>query len=285
MIQAIPNIYVGRRIMEQKILRELQLTELEILKPVDALCMKEGIQYYLVGGTLLGAIRHKGFIPWDDDLDIAIPRADYNRFIEICLCGGLGKNYELHHISTDKNYWLPFAKIRKKNTLFNETDIKMLDCRKGIFIDVFPLDSCAKNSGLTYHLRAKIVKTLNFVINMRVRKCKIKTIQAKVIYLITRPFSIKTITLFRDTLCTKQKSGKYIINYASNYKYTKQTMDKSIYGKGIKVSFENGKFCAPILYIKYLEQLFENWKQLPPEEERRNHNPTNIIFDLKKEGR
>ena len=94
-------------------LQKLQQTETEILEEIDRLCEKHSIVYYLAGGTLLGAVRHRGFIPWDDDIDVAMPRNDYERFRDICL-SELDERFYLHCPQTDKNYWLPFAKVRKK---------------------------------------------------------------------------------------------------------------------------------------------------------------------------
>ena len=95
-----------------KVLRKLQLTQLEILTEVVRICHSNKLRYYLIGGTLLGAIRHKGFIPWDDDLDIAMPRKDFVKFISICRTE-LNSRYFLHYYTTDFNYYLPFAKVRK----------------------------------------------------------------------------------------------------------------------------------------------------------------------------
>lgn len=105
--------------MDRKTLRKVQLTQLEILKEVDRICTKHGIKYWLSGGTQLGAVRHNGFIPWDDDLDIDMMREDFNRFLKIARTE-LQESYYLQDWFTEKAYGLPFAKIRKNNTLFVE---------------------------------------------------------------------------------------------------------------------------------------------------------------------
>ena len=270
--------------MDQDKLRRLQLVELDMLKKIDFICNDNGLRYYLVGGTLLGAVRHKGFIPWDDDLDIAMPRKDYNKFILLCNNGILGEEYYLHHISTDPEYWLSFAKIKKNNTIFDEANYKNLNCHKGIFIDVFPLDYCPKNKGVSYHLRAKLIKKISVLIYMRkIPSASISLLQCTIIKL-SKVFSIKQLAKIRDRICSRYTDGKYIINYGSNYKYTKQTMPKEYYEPAKRLQFEDRLFCVPNQYIKFLEHLFKNWNELPPEEERRNHNPARILFDATEEG-
>lgn len=126
-------------------LRKLQLTELEILKKVDQVCRQYQINYFLIAGTLLGAVRHKGFIPWDDDIDIGMLRSDYEKFIDICLHKqALGKEYYLHCNESDEDYYLPFIKVKKNNTTFAEKCNENIDTHKGIFIDVFPYDNVPK---------------------------------------------------------------------------------------------------------------------------------------------
>lgn len=271
--------------MEQNELRKLQLTELEVLKYIRTVCKANGLRYYLVGGTLLGAVRHNGFIPWDDDLDIAMLRKDYDRFLELCKKGALGENFYLHHTITDSEYWLPFAKVKVNNTLFDEESYSKLKCHKGIFIDIFPLDYCPKNKGLFYHARAKIIKKISYVILIKKLNKIAPDFTTKMLYALTRRLSIKRLSNFRDKLCSRYSHGKYIINYGSNYKYTKQTMPSDYYEPATQLVFENELFSVPNQYIKYLEQLFNDWKKLPSEEERRNHNPARVIFDTSMKGK
>lgn len=125
--------------MDKETLRKVQLVQLEILIEVDRACKENGIRYWLDSGTLLGAVRHKGFIPWDDDLDIAMQRADYDRFLELAP-SILGENYFLQHWNNDPGYPLPWAKVRKKGTIYTEYQFQNLNSYNGIYIDVFPFD-------------------------------------------------------------------------------------------------------------------------------------------------
>ena len=111
---------------------------LTIIEVVDKVCREQNLTYYLVGGSLLGTLRHNGFIPWDDDLDIGMPRKDFERFISIANTV-LGEEFELQWITTNKDYWQVFAKVVRKDTLFKEPGLKRFQPH-GIFIDIFPLD-------------------------------------------------------------------------------------------------------------------------------------------------
>ena len=107
-------------------LRQLQLLELEILLEVDRVCKKHNITYYLGEGSLLGAIRHNGFIPWDDDIDILMKREDYEKFLQIAPVE-LGKDYFLQNSFSEKNFWVFFSKVRLlRKTDFNQLDISNL---------------------------------------------------------------------------------------------------------------------------------------------------------------
>ena len=133
--------------MDKDTLRKVQLAQLEIYKQVFDIASRNHITVYLYAGSLLGAVRHKGFIPWDDDLDLMVPRADYDRLMG-CLSEELPEQYWLQTYDTDPQYWQGFAKVRKKGTLYKEKDMSMLDDEKcGIWIDIFPLDYAKRGGG------------------------------------------------------------------------------------------------------------------------------------------
>ena len=141
--------------MRQITLQEIKDIQLDILKDVDSFCEKNNIRYYLAGGTLLGAIRHKGFIPWDDDIDIIMPRPDYIKFIQ-GYENECDKNYKLTSIDNNKQHLYTFAKIFDMRTLKIEDSIsynnKNMD---GIGIDIFPMDGLPQNIESSNKLFAK----------------------------------------------------------------------------------------------------------------------------------
>ena len=127
-----------------ELLRKVQLTELEILKTVDKICRENNIKYSLCGGTLLGAVRHKGFIPWDDDIDIAMRRDDYNRFLSLWEQSH-PDGYLLQNKSNTPNFSQTFSKIRKDKTTFLQFKNEAGMYHTGIFIDIFPFDRITNN--------------------------------------------------------------------------------------------------------------------------------------------
>ena len=137
---------------KQTNLRELQLVELEILKDFIRVCEELNVQYFLDSGTLLGCIRHKAFIPWDDDIDVSMPREDYEIFIK----EGqklLKDGYFLQNYNTDLEFIANFSKIRNTDTTFIESSIKDLKINHGVYIDIFPLDG--------YKPKEKRINSLN----------------------------------------------------------------------------------------------------------------------------
>lgn len=125
---------------EGSMLRRQQHKMLEMVKELDRICRKYHIPYFLYGGTLLGAIRHKGFIPWDDDLDVGLMRKDYQRLMEV-LPQELPEHIALQNNDTDPNYFYFFAKLRDRHSLLEEeSPYDRVFKERGIFIDIFPFD-------------------------------------------------------------------------------------------------------------------------------------------------
>ena len=264
-------------------LQKLQQTETEILEEIDRLCEKHSIVYYLAGGTLLGAVRHRGFIPWDDDIDVAMPRNDYERFRDICL-SELDERFYLHCPQTDKNYWLPFAKVRKKNTLFEEKNLVDLNVSKEIFVDIFPLDDTKKENSLIKRFRALKIKLLS---SEMISRIGIKTREKVPFWVKIRKFCLRRYSIAelskKQTALMKKENGKgydFYVNYASNYGHIKQTMPKKIYGVPKKLFFENKEYNVPNDYEYFLTRLYgEEYMKIPPKEKQITHSPQRICFD------
>ena len=266
-------------------LKELQKTEVEILDEIVRICEKHSLKYYLIGGTLLGAIRHKGFIPWDDDLDIVMPREDYNKFCEICK-GELDPKYYLHNIESDNKYWLIHSKVRKNNTIFDEEIISGINCHKGIFVDIFPLDNASCVDSREQLKRTRKIKAISALIFKKRRLNTKYSLKLKIFAFLTLPISIKALTRWQLKLMTKEndKDCDYYINYGSNYSTVKQTIHKGKYEPSCEVEFEGKKYKALGEYEYFLNRIYgSDYMELPPVEKRVTHKPVKISFDTKKD--
>lgn len=139
--------------MEPKpLIKQVQAIELEILLEVDRICRKHRISYFLDSGTALGAVRHKGFIPWDDDIDIGMLRDDYERFLSVAQ-EEMGQDYFLQTYRTDGTP-IMFAKVRKTGTTFVEFRLRKFPINHGLFIDIFPYDYLPQEGDVWKHINA-----------------------------------------------------------------------------------------------------------------------------------
>ncbi|HQE49677.1 MAG TPA: LicD family protein [Fervidobacterium sp.] len=253
-------------------LRKLQLLELKILLEFKRICEKHNIQYFLMGGTLLGAVRHQGFIPWDDDIDIGMIRSEYVKFLTICN-DELSQEYFLQTFESDKTYPNSFAKLRLNGTEYPEPANEITSCHKGIFIDIFPFDHVPNN-----HLSRKVHR---FKLMILSDMCWIKygyritssTFKGKLFYhlskLLSKLFSKTQVIKMREHLFQKynKKQTKFYIN-GSLYCYPAEIFDQFS-----ELEFEGIKFPVPAGYTKYLECAYGDYMRLPPEHERIRHTP------------
>ena len=160
--------------MKENKLRKVQLVQLDILDKVVDICNRHGIKYYLIGGTLIGAVRHKGFIPWDDDIDIAIPRKDYDKFIGIAL-KELKKPYKVVHYSTDDTYRFYLLNIVNENATVIEKKVTPITSK--VWIDILPIDGIPNNKIKRFFFKFKVLyyRALVGFINIDVIRDKKRT--------------------------------------------------------------------------------------------------------------
>lgn len=131
--------------IDNKTLRDIQFIQLEMLQEVDRICKKCNIHYNIIAGTLLGAIRHGGYIPWDDDADVALLRDEYEKFREACKTELDTTRFYFQDHRNTKGYRWGYGKLRRKNTLFLREFQEHMPYKQGIFIDIFPLDNISDN--------------------------------------------------------------------------------------------------------------------------------------------
>ncbi len=251
--------------------RQVQDKILETMKYIDTLCRQNGIVYYIMGGTALGAIRHGGFIPWDDDLDIAMPREDYEKFIKLWNTD-IHSDCRLFHQTTYPKYYLPFAKvILMKDCKFSSlirTGLKAMKEANGPGIDIFPLD---ETGPLSHELikRSRKVRKLRNVLLTKVYY--IKNPQKRKLY---RPQSIfnsyKTLhkKLTNIITATPNKPTDYYTNFCSAYNISKEIFPKSYFEPARIIDFEGLKVKIPHKAEEVLACIYGDFMTPPPEDAR-----------------
>lgn len=261
-------------------LDEIKQCAFNILLYLDAFCKERNITYWLCGGTLLGALRHKGFIPWDDDIDIMMPREDYNR---LCVEFPKDGRYRLLNSDNTKNFPYAFGKI------IDTTTIKIEPLRRkyqkiGIDIDVFPIDnypddieaankmcqSIEVEQKKLYSVLAKYSKGRNFVVT-------IVRFITTAFWHITDDLGLNSAQkfIFRIQKLSQQYNSDKTINcgIAIIAHYGIREMNKkTVYASNKEVEFEKHCFPAPIGYDEYLSNLYGNYMLLPPKEKRVTHH-------------
>lgn len=260
---------------------ELREVLLELAVEVKQICDKLDLQYFLMGGTLLGAVRHQGFIPWDDDFDFVMPRNDYDKFIQYC-SGELNAKYYLHCNETDPKFWFSYAKIRKNGTVLEEKSISKIDTHKGIFVDIFPLDNVLNPDSSILDLQSNLVSQLTRII-YRKRGLAIKyniNIKQRILYLILKSFKIEGVAKIQRRIMTifNNRSTDYWIRFGNNYGHKKETMPKDKFLPSKYLEFEGILFKVPADYDYVLRRLYGDYMVLPPVEERKGRHALVVSF-------
>lgn len=257
--------------------------QIEILDEIVRLCNKYNLEYYLIAGTLLGAIRHGGFIPWDDDLDIAMPRDSYNKLIKIC-DNELSSEYELDYFKTNKKYWLPFIKIRKKDTIYEEEFLKIYDdIPKGVWIDIFPLDKAKQEKSFVQSMQSRIIRYLRSIITWKNKYDVPKTIKRKMLFVATFWLPQSLFFKLQDFFMTlfNNRDYNYWINFGSKYNVVKQTIPKDKYQPATQIEFEGKFYAAPRDYIYILKRIYGNYMKIPSVENQVTHKPSKVVINGK----
>lgn len=256
-------------------LRQLQLLQLDAFKEVDRICKKYDIQYYMIGGTLIGAVRHKGFIPWDDDVDIAMLRENYDRFLRCCL-GELSEKYFLQNYQTEVDFYPALTRICLRGTHLDDKYSGHLNFNKAAYMDIFPLDNVPDDE----EMLRKQEKKLKIIDKLMVYKaCLVyrngplftKLIAKKILKGLLLPISLKFLQRCREKIMTEyaKQTTSRVCSTVSKYGYKKQVMQRGIYGEPVLLEFEGGLFPAPQEWDTYLRQVFGNYRAYPPEEQRK----------------
>lgn len=264
---------------EELSLEQLKSIEIRLLSDVNKICEKEGFRYSLGGGTLLGAVRHGGFIPWDDDIDIMMPRPDYDAFISYCLSHE-EVPFKIKAWETDKTYVDLSAKIYDAQTVLIDDNTCDYEDKIGVFIDVFPIDGLAN----TYKQAKKVFNATTFKRELLVAAKWKKYFKSKTHAWYYEPFRFGMFLLSRfvnkqklfDKIQEKYKKidfdkVKFAAAVGGSYR-KKEILEQSVFTNLNKLIFENEEFCAIAQYDTYLSSIYGDYMKLPPEEKRVSHH-------------
>ena len=255
----------------------LKEKELELLRAFIDVCAELKLKYYVLGGTLLGAVRHQGFIPWDDDIDVGMPRKDYEIFLrEGQKC--LPESFFIQSFHSDPEFPANFAKMRNSNTTFVEYSIKDRCVNHGIYIDVFPLDFYPENNQRFFDIKHQFMK-LRITDAFTPDKMKFTTKTARCISRILYPRITDAIQK-REVLLTSCTGSKLVANHCGAWG-KREIVPEHWYGEGVTLMFEGLQVQAPSQYKQWLTQVYGDYMQLPPEHKRIPHHYV-AAFDAEK---
>lgn len=267
-------------------LKRLQSAELSILKEIDELCTRHDIPYFLESGSALGAMRHGGFIPWDDDIDIGMLRPDYERFLQLAAIE-LSETCELLVPGISDHYAAMFAKVMRKGTKFYTNETLEAGLHQGIFVDVFPYDDLSADESIAQAQIAsgRAWQSVSYLYHAKTINVPHKGVLGTFERLGCRcAHHIIHLALSEERINEQFRKGAHCSGEVSDRCIAfawpvKDGFEKQRLIPARRIPFEGLNLPVPADTEYYLERVFgSDWRQLPPADERRNHAPVILEF-------
>lgn len=271
---------------------QLKKEILSIFLHVSDICKTNELTYMLCGGSCLGAIRHNGFIPWDDDLDIAMPREDFEKFKQLCIQGVLGEKYEYCFPSSHKDSPVMFMKVYRKDSIDLEMGAENSPYPKGIFLDIFIIDGVPNNI-IIRKIKSLIANSIRLIANMVISAKYPSTIQEEFVSLnpnLRRQYKIRLFmgkffslishkkwVYWYDKIVANSNKTSHLSIPTGRKLYLGETLGSNVFLPVKMAYFEGYEVPVPNDSKTYLQNLYGNFMQMPPENKREHH----FIIDLK----
>lgn len=278
-----------KKVMPAEDVRKLQLIELEILLEVDRICRENNIEYFLLAGTLLGAVRHDGFIPWDDDLDIQMNRREYEKFCEVCKTKLNTEKFFLQNYETDLEYRWGYAKVRRKGTEYLRLGQEAIKCFSGVSIDIFVYDNVPDSKMgrvIFYYLRRACIKTLYSVIGVTQDPNRFKRFLYHALCHVNKKIPLKIMDIMAKISNKKETEYMYCISFyrqdgfINNDKLLHRAIKAKWLNERTEIEFEGFPFYVYKDYMEYLTTKYKNLWEYPPESQRFLHPPKSYYLDV-----
>ena len=261
---------------------QLKQIQLEIMDYFHSWCINHRITYYITAGTLIGALRHKGYIPWDDDIDLVMLREDYDRLLEEFPKSETGV-YKLHSYETDDSCIYTYAKLCDTRTVLIDGDEKN-SVPIGVNIDIFPLENATDNYDDAVKLK-KNIKPFDSILvvkqMVRVDRGFSKNVLLIILKAISGLFSYKWLigmVIKKATVYKKNLHSRYVVNAVIYAKGEKEILERKWFHDVVELDFEGRQYFAPIGADNYMRRLFGDYMQLPPIEKRISHHYFKAYF-------
>lgn len=267
-------------------LKRLQETELEILKAFASFCDEHDLEWFIDSGTVLGALRHGGFIPWDDDIDVGMLRDDYDRFLKLA-SQSFVEGYSVHTPDNTDGFAGMFAKVYKDGTLFETRETRDAGLKQGIFIDIFPYDPLSSDEREQGSQRsgARFWQSISYLYHSGTIVVPHKGILGRIERLACMVAHPVVHALFSPD-AIKRKFDSSVQMYGASPSDVMLPfawpniggIPRDVLVPPVMVSFEDSVFPAPSKTERYLELMYGDWRQLPATEDRRTHLPQALNF-------